>query len=178
MTHPRVLLLGEDNPLSAEPEYALYDSPEGCSGWRLRRIFGLSSDDYLALDRTNLCTPIWNAQLARDRAATLTAPSSPFRVIVALGAKVRGALARALTGGSFNAWQVWRDDRGTRRAASPCEAPDLAPLTVVCLPHPSGRCTVWNRVARVHEARGILREVAPHIPWGLVEGDYYATVRR
>lgn len=161
MIPTRILLLGEDNPLSAAPEHALYDDPPGCAGWRLRRIFGLSSDDYLALDRTNLCTPAWNLRLARERAALLTGVGAPWKVIVALGAKVRSALARALSQPRFEEWQVWIDER-------PVTAP--AP-TIVCLPHPSGRCQAWTLPGARDRARGLLRTVAPDVPWGQHEGE-------
>lgn len=160
---PRILLLGEDNPLSADPEFALYDHPVGCAGWRLRRIFGLTSEAYLALDRTNLCVPTWSTAEARRRAADLTSEASPFRVIVALGAKVRGALARVLTGGKFEAWQVWKSmiASSSTGVAAPRE------IIVICLPHPSGRNgRVWADPSAVARARGLLRDVAPSIPWG------------
>ena len=31
----RILLCGEDNPVSAEPEHALYPLPDNCAGHRL-----------------------------------------------------------------------------------------------------------------------------------------------
>lgn len=157
----RVLLVGEDNPLSDAPEHALYNYPPACSGWRLQRtILGLDDETYLALDRTNLCVGGWRAPKALVRAMQLTQPSTPFRVIVALGAKVNGAFRRALRLETLAPFTVWRDESAV------CETPGLAPLTIVALPHPSGRCTAWNNPANVARVRQIMREVAPHVPWG------------
>lgn len=146
----RLILVGEDNPYGAEPEFALYCYPPGCAGYRLRRIVGLPQHQYLALHRTNLCPTDWSMKEARRRAQLLTADqSAPWRVIVMLGRKVADA---------FNY------DR-------PFFTHDVAPQTggemkLVSLPHPSGRNTVWNDRRLVGRAREILRELAPEIAWG------------
>jgi len=65
---PPVLLLGEANPYGADPSFALYCRPVGCSGFRLRR--------------------------AKQRAAELLVPCAPYPVIVMLGRKVTEAMRR------------------------------------------------------------------------------------
>ncbi len=156
-----VVVVGEDNPLSNEPEYALYNYPEGCSGWRLQRIFGLDDDQYLALARTNLCSPMWSAIAARERAAALVAVGSPHRVFVLLGAKVRATfgkiLARSL--GEFELVKVGEDGLFDKAVGQ-------REFWFVCLPHPSGRCQAWNRPGAKELARGLLRLAAPDVPWG------------
>lgn len=146
-----IILVGEDNPLSAEPEFALYCYPPGCAGYRLRRILGLPQHQYLALHRTNLCASSgWSLREARRRAQLLVAdPSAPWRVMVMLGRKVADAFGY---------------DR-------PFFTHGIAPRTdgemvLVSLPHPSGRNTCWNNGKLVLRAREILRELAPEVPWG------------
>ena len=39
-------------------------------------------------------------------------------------------------------------------------------LRYVILPHPSGRCRVWNEPDAVERARALLRQVRPDVPWG------------
>jgi len=162
---PRVLLVGEDNPLSDDAEHALYCWPEGCSGWRLRRILGLTEKQYLTLDRTNLCSPRWNGAAAIARAAVLVAHDSPYRVIVMLGRKVTGAFRAALGLHEMRVWSVTKPDNPLSPSAG---QPGITPLTLVSLPHPSGNCREWSHAGAVARARAILREVAPHVPWGEV----------
>ena len=150
----RICLVGEDNPLSDAPEHALYCYPPGCSGARLRRILGLPEDDYLALNRTNLCaSEAWSMREARRRVALLSAdPSAPWRILVLLGRKVADAFSYErpfFTTGIEPATATWRE-----------------PLWLVSLPHPSGRVTLWNKEEHRLRARAILRELAPAIGWG------------
>jgi hypothetical protein len=152
-----VLLLGELNPRGADPRLALYHMPPGCSGDRLRRILGLSPAAYLRLDRVNLCDWRWEPEAAYARyeevLRALDLPSAPPRLtIVLLGARVREATRgpapfRVV---SFTTWQSGRK----------CH--------LVGLPHPSGRCREWNKPGAVDEARRLLRQVAPEVPWGEV----------
>lgn len=161
---PIVTFIGEDNPYGADPEFALYPRPDGCSGHRLcDYILGLSERDYLRMgwiERRNLCGAVWGANAARDNAvALLHAP--PSRVLVPLGAKVRDAfqwaLTRLLVNGRIETWTttaIRRDD------------PKLPIVSILPLPHPSGRNTIWNEAAKRALARSLLRSVAPEIPWG------------
>lgn len=153
----RVLLCGEDNPYGSDPEFALYCYPQGCSGWRLRRILGLSEDHYLALHRKNLCDGAWSAKRARARACELLMPSADWKVLVLLGRKVTETFEKvALDGATLEPF-----------AMKTCRAG----MTLVALPHPSGRNAArWNLKAR-DRTRQTLRELVPDLPWGSTEAD-------
>jgi len=153
----RVLLLGESNPYGSDPEYALYCYPPGCAGYRLHRILGLSEDQYLDLHRKNLCDGDWSKEQAKKRALELLSPDAPWRVIVLLGRKVTETFEKVVL-----------DDVPlvvfSTRACCPG-------MTLVSLPHPSGRnAAMWNLKAR-DRARQILRELAPELPWGSIDAE-------
>ncbi len=154
---PRVLLLGEDNPYRSAPSFALYCYPIGCAGYRLRRILGLPQHQYLSLHRANLCDGSWSAPRARDRARELLVPLSPHSVIVMLGRKVTDAMRRA----------AMIDEKIVPFSTRGC----CPGLTLVSLPHPSGRnAAAWSPNARAR-ARQILRDLAPELPWGSIDGE-------
>lgn len=101
----RILMVGEDNPVSAAPEHALFPYPPRCAGWNLQdKILGIPRMHYLAIWRTNLCTGSWSVKSARERAKVLLATARlhegqdrvPWDVVVLLGAKVNDAVATAL----------------------------------------------------------------------------------
>jgi hypothetical protein len=146
----KILLVGEDNPISMDPRYALYHEPNGCSGHRLqRRVFGLDARrHYLALWRTNLCVGGWDQDMAEERAEQLM-PPFPWTVIVLLGKKVAKAAGRAL-GTTIPAMDVHH----------------ASGVAVVSLPHPSGRNPVWGSKGVIEQARRLMTSVAPEIPWG------------
>lgn len=150
----RVALIGEDNPYGDTPEFALYPSPDGCSGHRLMKILGLPEDQYLAIHRANLCArDSFSMKEARRRAQIFCAdPSAPWRVIVLLGRKVADAFGYEM-------------DFFTH-GIEPTTATWTRPVTLVSLPHPSGRVLLWNKPEARQRAREILRELAPELPWG------------
>lgn len=142
---PHGYLVGEDNPHSRDPRYALFDKPDHCAGGRLRQILGLHRTGYLfALARRNLCAATWN-DLEAKATADLIAAESGELVVVMLGRKVATAFGRA--------WLApfERDGR------------------FVAIPHPSGRNRAWNDPGAVDRTRTLLREVAPQIPWGIAD---------
>jgi hypothetical protein len=154
---PPVLFLGEDNPYGSDPSFSLYCYPVGCAGYRLRRILGLPQHKYLGLHRANLCDGSWSTPRARERARDLLVPCSPHPVIVLLGRKVTEAMRRA----------AMIDEEilpfSTR--------PSCPGITLISLPHPSGRnAAQWNPKAR-DRARAILRELVPGVPWGAADSD-------
>lgn len=154
---PRVLLLGEDNPYGANPDFSLYCYPVGCSGYRLRRILGLPQHEYLGLHRANLCDGPWSKPRAKERARELLVPLAPWPVIVMLGRKVTEAMRAAAM---IDADIVPFSSRGC------CPG-----LTLVSLPHPSGRnAALWSGNAR-ERTRQILRELAPEVPWGSADAE-------
>lgn len=154
---PPVLVLGEDNPYGSDPSFALYCYPPRCSGYNLRRIFGLPEQQYLALHRANLCDGPWSAPSAKERAQELLVPLSPHPVIVMLGRKVTEAMRRAAR----------IDEEIVPFSTTGC----CPGLTLVSLPHPSGRnAAMWNPKAR-DRAREIMRELVPALPWGSIDAE-------
>jgi hypothetical protein len=149
-----ILLLGESNPYGSNPEWALYCHPPGCAGFRLRRILGLPEDQYLALHRKNLCDGDWSKDQAKARAWELLSPEAPWRVIVLLGRKVTETFEKVALDAPLIPF--------SSRACCPG-------MTLVSLPHPSGRnAASWNPKLQ-ERARQILRELAPDLPWGSID---------
>lgn len=152
-----VLLVGEDNPQSSDPRMALWASPTGCAGDRLRGILGLPHVAYYAMWRTNLCNPTWSRPMAESRARELLYGTNPWRTVVLLGSKVAGVATKVL--GTPIAPMAWvphwyEDDDGEHE------------VSVACIPHPSGRNLFWNDAGNRPRARELLAKVAPSIPWG------------
>jgi len=168
----RLLLLGEDNPISMAPEHALYPLPEGCAGNRLcDRILAVSRQTYLAIWRTNLCVEKWSRKAARNRAMNLVVSSAPWRTVILLGSKVTQIFNKAfeneLAGGSSSV------GRGKIAPFTHARATvDDADFLFVSLPHPSGRNPFWNDPRNAVAARRLLAEIVPEYPWGerLVSG--------
>ena len=111
----RLILVGEDNPYSADPSFALYHLPRGVAGDRLRAHLGLRDATYAGLEKVNLCLGKWTAKEANARAGEILV--GPYDVVVMLGAKVRRAFLPKASVEFFG-------DYGG----------------LVSLPHPSGRC--------------------------------------
>jgi len=158
----RVLLLGECNPYFAghgDSSYALYCYPVGSAGNRLRRILGLPQHQYLALHRKNLCDGDWSKESAKRRAVELLDPllDPPWRVIVLLGRKVTETFEHVAL---------------SDEPLVPFSTRGCCPgMTLVSLPHPSGRnAALWQPKAR-DRARQILRELAPEVPWGSADAE-------
>ena len=129
------LLVGETNPYGADPHWALYPSPPGCTGHRLcYLVLGLSGDEYLErFDRVNLCVGKFRMADARDSAKRL-------------GDKYRGSVKVLLGRKVCSAWNV-----------------DFKPFTiidaeVVILPHPSGLNRMWGEAGAFDRARAVLHE--------------------
>lgn len=142
---PVVVLIGELNPYSGDPRYALYDEPERASGHRLRTvILGLERRTYLdgsRIERGDLCVGRWTIGAARSQAARVLVARTESRLVL-LGRKVASAFGFG----------------------------DVASFTVrghcILLPHPSGLCREWHRPGAVDRARELLRREVPAIPWG------------
>lgn len=146
MKASEVLFVGEMNPYGTKPEFALYHLPREAAGNRLREILGLSDADYEKLAKVNLCVGKWTNAVARQKGQELLRHSD-YKVIVGLGEKVRWALG----------------------GPEPFLLVSVASgLTVVTLPHPSGRCRTWNRPDSRQLARQVMRAAAPNLPWGNV----------
>lgn len=147
-----LLLVGEVNPYGGDDSRALIDYPEGCAGHRLRRILGLPRDDYRALRRTNLCRGDWDGRAARERAREIL--SSGRVVVVMLGRKVAQAFG-------FRGEFFTRTDAHVRGFFD-----GKVDYCLASLPHPSGRCLIWNRSDSAIRARDLLRGIAPDVAWG------------
>lgn len=141
--HP-VLLLGEDNPQSPLDEHALWPHTPNVAGGRLQRILGLPIHDYLGTWRTNLVleAQVWDRKTAKARVLELWgAVDPPWDVIVLLGAKVSAAY-------------------GFMGGPAPCSE-RRGNLTLVSVPHPSGRARAWNDGSMIGRVRAILGRHCP-----------------
>jgi hypothetical protein len=121
---------------------------------------------HLATWRTNLCNPRWSVVAAEQRAWDLFGTEGvPWRTIVMLGAKVADAFARAIRRvhctEKFEPFTKHRVLHRVLPGGSLLNPADLDWITLVSLPHPSGRCRVWNDAGQVHRARALLAEVSP-----------------
>lgn len=132
------IIVGELNPFGSDPCYALYPAPDGCSGHRLCcLILGMQRAVYLdAFERANLCEGKWSVPKAR--AAAEIHWSMPGKFIL-LGAKVCAAWRTP-----FNPFEI--SDGGT----------------TLVLPHPSGRCRLWQQTA-IAKARAAVRLMCPEL---------------
>lgn len=140
------VLVGELNPYGGTDDYALYPAPEGCSGHRLCcLIFGMSRKDYLeAFGRVNLCEGKWSSPKAKSAALALVDAQMDGGRLVLLGSKVCDAFAV-----KFEPFEVF----------------DLHGIDMLVLPHPSGRCRLWNQHDAFEMARqavvAFAQELAP-----------------
>lgn len=136
------LLVGEINPYSADPKFALYPHPERSAGARLcNLILRLPRAEYLRrFDRVNLCEGKWSLKKAREKAAEIWAWDEDVpRIIVVLGARPANAF--------YLDWKPYEIQK-----ASPVE-----PMFIM-LPHPSGRNHLWNEPGAYERARQALIE--------------------
>lgn len=153
----RVLVVGEDNPYGADPQFALYPMPTGCSGYRLcHDVFAITQLRHLGLWRANLCEGKWSTKAARERVRQLFVPEAPWTTAVLLGKKVREVVTKTLDAdgvlGNFEA-DYYRGVDGEQ-------------FLLIALPHPSGRNLAWNQPSVRANARRVLAEHIPEIPWG------------
>lgn len=131
----RPLLIGMNNPLSMEPEYALYPAPEGCTGYRLWQMLdqavvnGVLRATYIKVfERTNLVVGPWSARLARVNAGEMMRRGlGADRPVLLLGSDV---------------WRAFR----LPADVLPCESTQPYPRGPVLwrVPHPSGRNLWYN----------------------------------
>ena len=141
----RPLLVGESNPYGSGAAFALFPRPERSAGGRLCRVvLGMREVDYLArFDRCNLLGPLpagkWDRELARAAARDVLI-ERPNRRLILLGARVAAAF-----GMEFRPFEV-EPRRG---------------WAALMLPHPSGRCRIWNDPMAVVQARNAVERFAP-----------------
>jgi hypothetical protein len=136
-----IYLVGESNPHSEDPEFALYPAPKGSSGERLCKVLGMDPKEYLrTFERRNLLQgDKWDAAEAAKTARGILLESKGAPIVM-LGRRV---------GQAFGLEDVPFFD------AYPMGGGSLA----VLLPHPSGRNREWNAAdcqARARAVVGIL----------------------
>lgn len=141
----RPIILGMNNPISSDPEHALFPAPEGCTGHRLWTMLHArtqcSRAAYLsAFDRRNLVPgKFWSPRIAREQATALIEElRGSERVVLVLGAEPRDALGLhpLLVHPSYQHGVVWRQ-----------------------LPHPSGRNRWYNTPGNRETAELLLEEM-------------------
>lgn len=134
----RVLIVGEHSPHGRDDRHALHPHPPGAAGSRLCGILGMAPCEYLeTFDRANLLkTSRWDPRRARVAAANLT---HARRIL--LGARVAAA-----HGVEFHPFRTFYSD-------TVC----LFGADVLVLPHPSGRCRIWNDRRSIARARRAVR---------------------
>jgi hypothetical protein len=146
----RVVLVGESNLYGADPNYALYPSPDQSAGYRLAvLILGMSQTAYLeTFARTNLCPDKWSMRQARFNADKLL---SRFTNFVLLGSKVSAAFNV-----NFKPFtcQFYGEDQ--------LDGSDPRHARMLVLPHPSGRCRLWSDQGSINNAR---RSLVAFAPW-------------
>ncbi len=118
------LLIGELNPYGGDPYYALVPYPDGCAGHRLCvKILDMGRKEYLeTFDRINLCTGKWSIKDAKAAARRLGwrgEEDISDRKVILLGSKVCSAFDV-----TFSPFTIRRNK--------------------LVLPHPSGRCRLWD----------------------------------
>lgn len=149
------VLVGELNPYGSNPAHALFCWPPNSAGERLqRRVFAMWRAEYLALKRHNLCTGKWSDRAAREAASALQLLYPPQdHGFVLLGSKVAAAFHVPFVPFSVQRGTDPGDDRNH-----------------VVLPHPSGRCRLWNRAGAYEEARALVAAQFPDVPLGALDG--------
>lgn len=160
----RPWLIGENNPYSSDPYYALYPEPEQSAGHRLCvKIFGMRESRYLrTFERRNLLHRQhgWSVGSAKTAAAQILTESDGAPLVLC-GVKVANAFG--VSPEPFRVLSV---------------VPDLVPqlfkkqTTVVVLPHPSGLCRVWNEPNAIVRARAAVRQVLDDDALGSRERTY------
>lgn len=151
----KITLVGECNPYSGDPRFALYPTPSGSSGWRLcYAILGMEKSEYLTrFNRRNLCATKWSAVDARWVARGGHRPRGVVGEVIPPGPKIllgaRVARAFDLQFETFSQIQFSTDTIGKHR----------------CLvwPHPSGRSRAWNDPSAIACARDQLRRFTKYV---------------
>lgn len=153
MSHEKPLLVGEDNPYGQDPRYALYPYPPRSAGARLCQvILDLTLREYLrAFERVNLCVGKWSMREARSMAFQLKVRAYGRRPLVLLGSKVAEAFgidAPPFSIQTRTEHPTWEDVQ----------------QVYVLLPHPSGRCRIWNKAGAMARARALVLPLIEKVP--------------
>lgn len=164
----RPVLVGMNNPLSADPEYALAPFPTNCTGWRLWKMMsdaaeadGLPAvrrqqymDDFRRVNVLN--GRAWNAAEARVGAAAL-APSLADRIVIVVGV----ATLKALRLPRPTEWCQWIESSPQDRGGLLFGGGDVDPtFRYTLIPHASGLCHEYNDPAMRLRVGRLLLDVA------------------
>lgn len=140
----KALLVGEANPYGRDPLMALYPYPAQSAGGRLCKLLGMSTQAYLnTFDRVNLYAlppRKWSDKLAAEHAERVLREHPRSFPIVLLGRRVATAFG-------FKTIPFFREIS---------RLVDVTYCTFIIVPHPSGRCHIWNDEATVAELRRLL----------------------
>jgi hypothetical protein len=156
LSSSRVLVVGEVVPEGVSREDAMALGVPGGSGNRLLRVLGMTEGDFSEyLERVNLCLEKWGLEEAEASVDRLLGEyGSRYRYFLLLGIKVRRAFAgrtRFLPVGRYCHLGYLPEEK----------------LTLLSIPHPSGRCRSWNDPSAITEVRKVLVAVAGrYVPWG------------
>lgn len=137
----KIMLVGESNPYGDDPRMSLFPRPPGSAGHRLcHAVLGMTEREYIkTFCRTNLCIGPWHAKNAARAAADIMVQSRSDALVL-LGARVCRAF-----GVPFSPFRVER-------------AGIDAPIVGI-LPHPSGRCRIWNVPGSTERARATIANI-------------------
>jgi len=143
----RPILLGMNNPQSAEPSMALWPDPPGCAGHRLWVISGMGRTEWLEMfERRNLLDSTRWVQAEGEKSADRMRGELRDRVVVMCGVDVARCV-EGLPRGLF----CWH-----RPMSGGVEGQGWWAR----IPHPSGKCRDWNDPIVVECARIFLEELA------------------
>lgn len=138
MTLP--VIIGMNNPQGSKP---LWPDPPGCAGWRLWQLSGMERKEWLrAFRRVNILdTPHWDREAARVSGPEIWSSYGGRRIILL------GHGAREAVGLPPVPWIVLQVDERTG-------------TTWRFLPHPSGRCQLYNDPVMREAVRMVLQEMS------------------
>lgn len=139
----KAIFVGEVNELTSDPRHALHPYPVNGTGDRLcHKVLRLKPSVYLTkIRRVNLCLWDWDMDRAKLKADSVVYENTG--PIVLLGSRV----AKAFGLKDIKLFSVFQGIKGTRLKR-----------TFVLLPHPSGRCRVWNDKGSYQKARRVLKK--------------------
>lgn len=151
-TRERVVLVGEMPPQrwALDARYRaghspLYPHPPNSAGARLKALSGLGYGEYIyGLERVNLMhewSPSWNAAEARRRAMSIVTCLRPHTLILC-GGRVATAF-------------------GVTETLPLKFYSEVLECNVVAIPHPSGRCRLYNQDSIRQYVREAFDEVRP-----------------
>lgn len=151
----RVVLIGMNNPISVDPEYALFPRPAGCSGHRLWSMMNDAVDDTLSaaeyvriFHRVNLVRGEWNRRAAASKASGLLRTDEFHkRRVVLLGNEV--LLSFSTVGVDLRKYPQFEFYKLTGKDCGKWAH----------IPHPSGWSHTWNRQEIRDQARTFFKEL-------------------